>query len=119
MNFVWTTLRVNNFAESIKFYTDIIGLKVVNQFESGGTSIAFLEDGNSGTQIELLHDNSDRKTNAGEDISWGFSVDSLEETMDLLNQRNIEYVGPIQPNPNTKFIFIKDPNGMKVQLVEI
>ena len=45
--------------------------------------------------------------------------DLLEETMDLLNQRNIEYVGPIQPNPNTKFIFIKDPNGMKVQLVEI
>jgi lactoylglutathione lyase len=26
--------------------------------------------------------------------------------------------GPVQPNPHVKFFFIKDPNGMKIQLVE-
>lgn len=29
MRFCWSTLRVNNLEESIRFYTDIIGLDVV------------------------------------------------------------------------------------------
>ena len=36
-----------------------------------------------------------------------------------LNEKNIPILkGPIQPNPNIKFIYIKDPNGMNIQLVE-
>lgn len=119
MEFIWSTLRVNDFEESLNFYTEILGLEVVNQFEVGnGIKIAFLEGENSDTKIELLFDNDDRKTNTGQDISWGFAVKSMEETIAFLSEKKLEFEGPIQPNPSTKFIFIKDPNGMRVQLVE-
>lgn len=118
MKFCWSTLTVNNMDESIKFYTEIIGLNVVRRFPAGpGTEIAFLGEGE--TQIELICREGSGKTDAGKDISWGFEVDSLEKSLALMNDKGISVEGgPIQPNPHVKFFFIKDPNGMKIQLVE-
>ncbi len=117
MNFVWSTLRVKNFEESLKFYTEILGLKVKRRFQGGpGTEIAFLGDG--GTEIELIC-NGENDINVGSDISWGFEVKSLDETIAMVKEKGINIdEGPIQPNPHVKFIFIKDPNGMRIQLVE-
>ncbi len=38
--------------------------------------------------------------------------------MAMLDDMGIKYEGPIQPNPKIKFIFMKDPNGLNIQLVE-
>ncbi|HHZ01685.1 MAG TPA: VOC family protein, partial [Tissierellia bacterium] len=35
MKFLWTTLLVNNMEESIKFYEEIVGLKLVERFQAG------------------------------------------------------------------------------------
>lgn len=118
MKFCWSTLRVKNLEESIGFYTTIIGLEVVNKFKAGPkVEIAFL--GNTETKIELICDGDDRDTNAGTDISWGFEVDSLDEALALVKEKGIIVDGgPIQPNPHVKYFFIKDPDGMKIQVVE-
>jgi lactoylglutathione lyase len=89
MKFCWSTLRVKNLEESLKFYEEIIGLSVNNRFK------------------------------AGPDISWGFKVDSLDDMMKVVKEKGITIEsGPVQPSPHTRFFFIKDPNGMKIQLVE-
>ncbi len=118
MKFCWSTLRVRNLEVSMAFYTEIIGLEVVNRFIGGqGEEIAFL--GNSETKIELICDGKQRDTNVGNDISWGFEVPSLEKALDLVKEKGISVVnGPIQPNPHVKFFFIDDPDGMRIQLVE-
>lgn len=118
MNFGWSTLRVKNLEESIKFYTDVLGLEVVNRFKGGpGVNIAFLGSGE--TKIELICDGENRDTNVGGDISWGFEVKSLDKTIARVKEKGINIdSGPIQPNPNIRFIFIKDPNGMRIQLAE-
>nr|WP_315025068.1 VOC family protein [uncultured Aminipila sp.] len=118
MKFCWSTLRVKNLEESILFYKDIIGLEVANRFKGGPhTEIAFL--GNSETQIELICDGESRDTNVGNDISWGFAIESLDKALDLVKQKGIDVLsGPTQPNPHVKFFFFKDPNGMLIQLVE-
>jgi lactoylglutathione lyase len=54
MKFCWSTLRVKNLNESIKFYTDIVGLEVANRFKSGPVETAFL--GRGETKIGLLSD---------------------------------------------------------------
>jgi len=55
----------------------------------------------------------------GKDISIGFEVPSLDKMMVLLKEKGIDIkAGPMQPNPFTKFIFIEDPNGVKIQFVE-
>lgn len=55
----------------------------------------------------------------GESISMGFQVDSVDEMMDFVKKRGIEiHSGPFQPNPHTRFFFVLDPDGLKVQFVE-
>ncbi len=119
MKFCWSTLKVIDLDESISFYEDVIGLKMQRRFQAGpGTEIAFLGEGE--TQVELIEVKGDHEINAGMDISWGFQVDSLESTMSLLKEKGIKIIeGPYSPNPIMTFVFIKDPNGMKIQLVEI
>jgi len=118
MNFCWSTLRVRDLDESLKFYTDIVGLEVVNRFKGGpGIEIAFL--GSRETKIELLCDGENRDSDVGRDISWGFEVESLDQALALVKEKGIKVdSGPIQPNPHVRFFFLKDPNGMRIQIVE-
>lgn len=118
MDFLWSTLKVKDMEESLKFYSEVIGLTVNTRFKAGpNTEIAFL--GKEETKIELICDESSQSINVGSDISWGFKVSSLEDTIILLKQQNIDIEsGPFQPNPHIKYLFINDPNGMKLQLVE-
>jgi lactoylglutathione lyase len=117
MGFCWSTLRVRNLEESIKFYEDIAGLKVTSRFPAGpGSEIAFLGDGD--TKIELISGGS-ADIDAGNDISWGFTVASVDAALALMKEKGIAVEGgPTQPNPHLRFFFIRDPNGMKIQLVE-
>lgn len=117
MNFLWSTLNVTDIQKSIDFYSDILGLEIVRRFETGHGTIAFL--GKDETKIELISDGSNREISVGPDISWGFSVESLDDTIKMLDEKGIKIVaGPIQPSPSIRFIFINDPDGMKIQLVE-
>ena len=118
MKFCWTTLTVKNMEESLKFYEEIIGLSVNHRFEAGpNMEIAFLGQGE--TKIELICNKDVREVNMGEHISLGFEVSNLDEMMALVKERGIAiHSGPFQPNPNTRFFFILDPNDLKIQFVE-
>lgn len=118
MKFCWCTIRVKNLEESIDFYKEIVGLKLNNQFKAGeGTQIAFLGEGE--TQVELIYESGKEDFNIGKDISLGFEVESLDKMIEFLEKKNIKIEqGPIQPNPNTRFFFISDPNGVVIQFVE-
>ena len=117
MRFCWSTLNVRNLEESVKFYTDIIGLEVVREFSAGPLKIVFLGKGE--TEIELICDGKSRDINVGIDISWGFEVESLDDALALISNNKIKVEeGPIQPTPDVRYFFIKDPNGMKIQLIE-
>jgi len=117
MKFCWCTITVADLNESIKFYQEIVGLGLQRRFAAGpGTEIAFLGDGE--TKIELIcHGKGQPKI--GEDISLGFEVKSLDETMEHIKQKGISvHSGPFAPNPHTRFFYVLDPNGLKVQFVE-
>ncbi|MGI6145121.1 MAG: VOC family protein [Clostridia bacterium] len=118
MKFCWSTIKVKNMEESLKFYQEIVGLKLNNRFKAGpGSEIAFLGDGE--TKIELFYDEEIKEVNIGEDVSWGFVVDSVDEMIKFVQEKGIPIQsGPIQPNPHIKFFFITDPNGLKIQFVE-
>ena len=118
MKFCWSTLMVKNLEESLKFYQEIVGLEVSRRFQAGpGMEIAFLGDGD--TKIELICNGSSEEVNVGKDISWGFEVDSLDRALSLIKEKGLEiHSGPFQPNPNVKFFYVLDPNGLKVQLVQ-
>ncbi|MCG8570411.1 MAG: VOC family protein [Spirochaetes bacterium] len=119
MKFCWTSLYVNNMEESLKFYQEIVGLKIDRKLQAGPTmDIVFLGDGE--TKIELIADQSKNKVDLGKDILMGFTIDSVEEKLAFLKSKGINiHSGPFQPTPQTKFFFVEDPNGLKIQFVQI
>ena len=119
MAFVHATITVNNMEESLKFYQDIVKLNIDRKFTSeSGPEIVFLGDGE--TKVELIHYGQGEKVNLGKDIALGFLVDSLEEKMDFVKEMGTAiHSGPFQPNPNTRFFYVQDPNGLRIQFIEI
>lgn len=119
MKFVHSTLYVRDMEVSLRFYREIVGLEVVRRFPAGpGREIAFLGDGE--TKIELICDGAHKQINAGTDISWGFEVDSIGELIEFVKSKGVEiHSGPFKPNPNTEFIYILDPDGMKIQFIAV
>ena len=104
--------------KSLQFYREIIGLGINRRFNSGDKrEIVFLGSGD--TQIELIYNSNARNIAIGEDISLGFEVDSIEQISEVLKKNNIPiHSGPFQPNASIKFIYVLDPNGVKIQFVE-
>ncbi|MBN1409458.1 MAG: VOC family protein [Spirochaetales bacterium] len=118
MDFCWVTLNVRDMDKSLHFYRDIIGLSVERKMQPNpDMEIVFLDAGR--TKIELIHNKKAQNISFGEDISLGFTVDSVDGIIEELAKNNIPvHSGPFQPNPNIKFIFVLDPNGVKIQFVE-
>jgi len=118
MKFCWTTISVSNMDKSITFYQDILGLKLNRRGKpSDQIELAFLGEGD--TQVELIWDANNKNISYGKDISMGFVVSSIETFTQVLKEKNISiHSGPFQPNPFIKFMYIQDPDGVKIQLVE-
>lgn len=119
MKFYWTTITVNNMEESLKFYQEIVGLILNKRFGAGpGTQISFL--GNGETKIELICNEKNNEAHIGKGISLGFEVSSVDEMIELIKEKGIQIQsGPFQPNPHIKFFYVMDPNGLKIQFLEI
>lgn len=120
MNFV--TIIVKDMEESLRFYTEIIRFNVVKSFSpQQGVNIAFLK-GKDGGMVELIEyenkpDDSQRSTKSI--VSIGISVDNLDKEIKNLEEKDIKIKqGPIEVPSGERFIFIEDPNGVEIELIE-
>jgi lactoylglutathione lyase len=118
MKFSWVTIHVKNMDESLKFYNEILDLPITRTIKMpDGGKIVFLGEGE--TSIELIDLPEEKIDTFKGSLSIGFSVPSLKAFESLLETKGIDvHSGPFQPNPQLKFIYILDPNGVKVQLIE-
>ncbi|MCF7833074.1 MAG: VOC family protein [Candidatus Marinimicrobia bacterium] len=118
MTITWITIHVTNMDESKRFYCDVLGLKVKHEMAPRpGMKICFLDGGP--IDYELIEDDGHPEVNIGASVSAGFRVDSLDQKIADLKKKGVEnIVGPIQPAPNIRFIYIKDPDGMGIQISE-
>lgn len=118
MKFVWATIYVKNLEESIAFYSDLLDLKVVRRFPAGpGREIAFMGNGTEEeTLVELLADSNLSEVSFGEHISLGFNVGSVDAMLETVKGKGIPLHGPVIETHGAKFFFVKDPNGLNIQL---
>jgi lactoylglutathione lyase len=118
MKFCWTTISVLDMDKSISFYQGILGLKLNRRSKMNPVvELAFLGEGD--TQVELICNTGNKDISFGKDISLGFIVPSVDQFIEELKKKNIPvHSGPFQPAPFIKFIYILDPDGLKIQLVE-
>lgn len=118
MKFSHATIYINKMEESLKFYQEVVGLPIVRRFPAGpDMEIAFLGGGE--TLVELIYNKNKTEINIGQDISLGFSVESVDIAMEEVKAKGVEiHSGPFQPNPATKYFFVLDPNGLKIQFIQ-
>jgi lactoylglutathione lyase len=113
MAFLWCTVHVKDLDKSVKFYEDVAGLTVSRRFSGGHGDIVFMGDGE--TMLELMGGGAGAQ---GQDISIGFAVDDLDKTA-MLGEKGVTiHSGPFAPAPGVRFLFVQDPDGLLVQLVE-
>ena len=116
MKLCHVTISVRNLEESLRFYQDILGLPAKRRFFSGESEIVFLGDGE--TEIELICRQPAADIFIGQDISLGFEVESIQQALYLAEQNGLAASALSQPNPQVKFFFVTDPNGVRIQFIE-
>ncbi len=118
MKFAWVTVQVSDMERSVSFYRNLLGLEVDRRMKPGpDMEIVFLGTGE--TKVELVRRADNGEISFGNGVSIGFVVPSLEEATAALSELGIAvYSGPFQPNPHIRFLYVLDPDGLRVQLVE-
>ncbi|MDH5191750.1 MAG: lactoylglutathione lyase [Gammaproteobacteria bacterium] len=124
MRILHTMIRTGDLDRSIKFYTEILGMKLLRQKEypDGKFTLAFLGYGNESenTVIELTYNWGVESY----DIGGGFGhialeVDDVYEATDEIRQRGgkiLRDAGPM--NAGTTIIaFVEDPDGYQIELI--
>ncbi len=111
------TLNIKSMEASLKFYNKLLRLPIQHRFTPyPGTEIVFL--GDEGMAVELICREEQHNVSFGEDISIGFAVESLEAIRALLSENGIACGETITAGLQTRFFFVKDPDGVNVQFIE-
>ena len=118
-------IRVNDLEESIKFYTEVLGMKLLREKEypEGKFSLAFLGYGNEteNTVIELTYNwdkNDYEHGNAFGHIA--IEVDDIYKACEETKNKGVKVIRDPGPMMGSSLLlaFIEDPNGYKIELIE-
>ena len=116
-----TRMRVSDMEQTIQFYTDVLGLEVLERKVSPrGSHLAFLKVPNSEELIELTSFPPSGPVRVQEDlVHLAFQVESLDDTIASLNAQGVKVTdGPTQTSSGSRFIFFDAPDGYEVELIE-
>ena len=116
-----TRMRVSDLDQTVRFYTTVLGLEVVERKTSPrGSQLAFLKVPNSDELIELTSFPPSGPVKVQEDlVHLAFQVDNLNDTIASLNAIGVKITdGPTQTSSGSRFIFIDAPDGYEVELIE-
>ena len=123
MKILHVSITVKDLETSIAFYRDIMGLDFLfsKEIPENKADIAFLRDKESGAQIELTYWKEKEDWTEGDELDHiAFEVPNMEEAIEKFQQKNVEIA--LQPyslkGSKTRIAFIKDPNGIWLEIIE-
>ena len=125
MRILHSMIRVNDLEGSIKFYTEVLGMKLLREKEypEGKFSLAFLGYGKEteNTVIELTYNwgtNDYEHGNAFGHIA--IEVDDIYKVCEEIKSKGVKVIRDPGPMMGSRLLlaFIEDPNGYKIELIE-
>ena len=124
MRLLHTMVRVANLDESIKFYTEVLGMKLLRKkdYPSGKFTLAFVGYGSESEQavIELTHNWDVDHYELGNAYGHiALEVDDVYEACDKIKARGgkvVREAGPMKSG-TTILAFVEDPDGYKIELL--
>lgn len=124
MRILHTMIRVGDLDRSIKFYTEVLGMRLLRQKEypDGEFTLAFIGYGeeSDNTVIELTYNWGKDKYDLGEGFGHiALEVDDVYQATEEIQGRGgkiIRDAGPM--NAGTTIIaFVEDPDGYQIELI--
>lgn len=126
MRMLHTMLRVGNLEQSLQFYCDVLGMKLLRQkdYPGGEFTLAFVGYGDESEQtvIELTYNWGVEKYEIGNAYGHiALGVDDIYGTCEQIRQRGGKITrepGPMK-HGSTVIAFVEDPNGYKIELIQL
>ena len=117
MTFDFVAIQVTELEPSVAFYRDVMGMKVTREFTAGPDRLVMLRG--EGCGIELILGPDGPSHSFGGHPVPGFETDDLDGMLARLAERGIPVEeGPCSPNPGVRFIMVRDPSGIKIEVLE-
>lgn len=124
MRMLHTMLRVGDLDRSIRFYTEVLGMKLLRQkdYPDGRFTLAFVGYGNEAdnTVIELTHNWDTGSYDLGNGYGHiALEVDDVYQATDAIKNRGgkvIREAGPMNAG-STIIAFVEDPDGYPIELI--
>ena len=123
MKFLHSMIRVKDIDASLKFYTELLNMKLADKKRLEDCTLYFLSDAENTCQIELTH-NDETPENGYENGNgfghFAFSCENLDKFSEKLNSLGYKYLyEPFDLNgKGSKIAFITDPDGNEIELIE-
>jgi lactoylglutathione lyase len=125
MRLMHTMIRVNDLDESLQFYCDKLGMKLLrkNDYPGGEFTLAFVGYGGirDSAVIELTYNWGKHQYQLGDAFGHlAIGVDDVYQTCADLRAKGVKVVREPGPMAHGKSViaFIEDPNGYRIELVE-
>ena len=125
MRLLHTMLRVGNLEESLKFYCEVLGMKLLRRkdYPTGEFTLAFVGYGEESDHsvLELTHNWGVEKYDLGNAYGHiALGVHDIYATCETIGQLGGKVV--LEPGPmkhgSTVIAFVEDPDGYKVELIQ-
>lgn len=119
MQLYHTMIRVVDLDATLGFYTGFLGLEEVRRVPIGDeATLVFLSDAARSYYIELTYNHDGRGYELGDQFGHlAFLVDELEPVIERVEAEGWEYRRS-RPELSSKYIFVKDPNGYDIEILE-
>jgi len=126
MRLLHTMLRVNDLDESLRFYCDVLGMKLLRRkdYPGGRFTLAFVGYGAEDEQsvIEVTHNWDTHQYDLGNAFGHiALGVEGIYDVVEKLRAQGAKVTrepGPMK-HGGSVIAFIDDPNGYKIELIEL
>ncbi len=124
-SYMHTMIRVNDLDQSVKFYTELLGMKELRRTDvpEGRYTLAFVGygDESSNTVLELTYNYGVNHYDLGTAFGHlALGVSDIRASVEKLRNAGAKIIrepGPVKFG-TTVIAFIEDPNGYKIELIE-
>jgi len=125
MRILHTMLRVKNLDQSLDFYINVLGMRLLRKkdYPGGQFTLAFVgyDDEDKSAAIELTYNWGEQEYELGNAFGHiALAVDDAYQTCDEITKKGGDVVRAAGPMKHSKTViaFVKDPDGYMIELIE-
>ncbi|HKJ64860.1 MAG TPA: VOC family protein [Desulfopila sp.] len=119
MKFLHTMVRVRNLDESVKFFTEILGLVETrrNEYEAGRFTLVYLATAPGEPEVELTYNwDEDEALSVGRNFGHlAFSVENIYDYCRMLMDNGVTI---LRPPRDGRMAFIRTPDQISIEFLQ-